>query len=54
MAGAMEIVAGATSVVVGLSHFSPILFFFGPFSLLYLIRSLFICLNKIPGIINYL
>jgi hypothetical protein len=52
MAGAMEIVAGATSVVVGLSHFSPILF--GPFSLLYLIRSLFICLNKIPGIINYL
>jgi hypothetical protein len=41
MAGAMEIVAGATSVVVGLSHFSPILFLFGLFSLIYSIRPLF-------------
>jgi energy-converting hydrogenase Eha subunit C len=34
--------------------FCPVLLLFGPFSFLYLIRSLFICLNKIPGISNYL
>jgi hypothetical protein len=34
--------------------FCLVLLIFGPFSFLYLIRSLFICLNKIPGISNYL